>query len=142
MTLTVHALILIALFLVMLVIGLIKEEFKKSWYWFQLLVGVAILFTLAACGSLPTKPATLTVHQRYEVACIDGGVAYSVITVGNNLHPLKAAQQRSALAARDKIDKYCRLKPGEDYPYSASDAVMSELEGAAATLDQLKEISK
>lgn len=99
---------------------------------------LSLAAALAACGSHPVKPADLTVHQRYETACVSAGTAFGVITAVNNAHPLTAAQQKAASDAYAKIKPRCKLAPGQDYPYSASELVLSELEGAADTLNKIK----
>jgi len=95
-----------------------------------------LIVALAGCATTPHAP--LTVHQRIEAACIGGGTAYGVITAVNNLHPLSASQQAQASSAKAKLDKKCKLAPGQDYPYSLSDALLTELEGAAGMLNTIK----
>lgn len=102
----------------------------------KLLVALPLTLCLSACASAPHAP--LTVHQRIEAACVGGGISYGVITAVNNLHPLTASQQDQALSAKAKIDKQCKLTPGQDYPYSLSDALLTELESAAGTLETIK----
>lgn len=99
---------------------------------------MTLLLALSACQSSVPRPDHLTVHQRYEAACVGAGEAYGVIAAANNLHPLKAAQQAQVLKAVAITDARCKLKPGEDYPYTATEAAMVELEGAAATLNTIK----
>ena len=45
MVLSMPLIVLILLFLVMVIIGAVKDEFRASAFWFQCLVGVAILLT-------------------------------------------------------------------------------------------------
>lgn len=99
---------------------------------------LALGLALAACAGNVPKPDHLTVHQRYEIACVSAGTAYGVIAKVNALKPLKKAQQDQVLKAVAITDQRCKLKPGQDYPYTATDAVMAELEGAASTLNTIK----
>lgn len=108
-------------------------KFVKS----LILLTVMLALTACAGGAVP-KPDHLTVHQRYEAACVSAGTAYGIIAKVNDLHPLKASQQAQVLKAVAITDQRCKLAPGGDYPYTATDAVMAELEGAAATLNAIK----
>lgn len=102
----------------------------------KLIATLVLVIALSACASKPTKP--LTVHQRYEVACVGAATAYGVIAAVNNVKPLKASQQKQVLEAKAKIDTRCELGPGEDYPYTATEAVMDELESSAALLKKVE----
>jgi hypothetical protein len=102
----------------------------------NLILPFLLALTLVGCASTTHGP--LTVHQRYEAACVGAATAYGVIATVNAVHPLTVSQQANALLAKHKIDQRCQLAPGQDYPYTASEAVLSELESAAATLNQIK----
>ncbi len=136
--------LLITILIVVLIFALISSiprwPHSVNWGWSPATIVLVIILILliAGCANLPKPPPTLTIHQRYEIACVSGGTAYGVITMVNNLHPLTASQQAQALKAKQKVDKRCKLAPGQDYPYTALDAVMTDLEGAAATLNRIK----
>jgi hypothetical protein len=101
-----------------------------------MLVGLSL--ALAAC--VPTKPdAPLTVHQRYEAACVSAGASYAAIAAVNKVHTLTASQQAKVLVAVGLTDARCKLAPGKDYPYTATEAALAELEGAAGTLATIEE---
>lgn len=102
----------------------------------KLILSLVVSVILVGCVSKPPKP--LTIHQRYEAACVGSGVSFGVITAINDLKPLKATQQKQATDAYEKIAKRCKLAPGQDYPYTASDIVMDELESSAAILKKLE----
>lgn len=107
----------------------------------NMLYGAALalaLLVVGACVSSPAKPEHLTIHQRYELACVDSGIAFGVIKAVNDVKPLKAIQQKQATDAYTLTAKRCKLAPGEDYPYTATDAVMDELESSAATLKKIQ----
>jgi hypothetical protein len=106
-----------------------------------LAIALAMMFTVTGCGNLPPKPDhPLTVHQRYEVACVGGYAALPFIAKVNALHPFPAATQATILRDKDKLEKkfHCILAPGEDYPYTLDEILLRELESASATLIKIK----
>lgn len=103
----------------------------------RLILAVA-LAALAACAAPGGTKQPMTVHQRIETACVSAGTAYEVIAAVNNVHPLKKAQQDQVLKAVAITDQRCKLAPGADYPYTMSEVLLNELEGAAATLNTIK----
>lgn len=104
----------------------------------KMMLLAAALVGLAACVGNPKPDTPLTVHQRYETACVGAGEAYGVIAAANNVKPFKATVQAQVLSAKAVIDKRCELAAGGDYPYTATEAVLSELEGSAAILAKIK----
>jgi hypothetical protein len=110
---------------------------KQMRFTLNLMIASVVLALAVACVPRAIKP--LTVHQRYEAACVSAGAALGVITDINKLHPLPAATQARVLEIKRTIfDKRCKLAPGEDYPYTATEAVLSELEGAADNLETIE----
>lgn len=104
------------------------------------LLTIVLVSFLASCATQPAAP--LTVHQRIEAACVSAGTAYGVIAAVNNVHSLTADQQASVLKAKALVDARCKLAPGADYPYTLSGITLSELEGAAGTLEAIKGVLK
>lgn len=101
---------------------------------------ILTLLLALLCACVPTNPTRpLTVHQRYEAACVNAGVAYGVIIAANRIRTLSASTQAQVLQAKKLIDQRCALAPGEDYPYTATAAALAELEGASDTLTLIKE---
>lgn len=106
----------------------------------DIVVNIILALSLTAfgggCATKPTKP--LTLHQRYEAACVGGGTSFEVITAVNDLKPLTASQQKQAADAYGKLKPRCKLAPGQDYPYTVSEIVLDELENSAAVLKQIE----
>lgn len=106
----------------------------------KLLLPLTLVLLLSACAGSAGK--IVTVHQRVEAACVSAGTAYGIIAAVNNVRPINASQQAQVLKAKAIVDPRCELPPGGDYPYSMSEVLLSELEGAASTLEAIKGVVK
>lgn len=108
---------------------------EMSAIFLSMILSLVVAAALAACG--PVKPDT--VHERIETACTTAALSYAVVIEADKIKPFPAATAQRIVNAKRIMDKQCELPPGGDYPYTLNELLLTELEGAADTLTDIKE---